>query len=129
MRVMGRRCNWLTGKAPDTPEFFWLFKQDPEMTKPLGSFRLTLLSLDLQYYSILQVKRDPGVWWVYGGFLLLLPGLYLAFFRPSQRWAVVLQQGKGGRWEGRVLGASPRGREEFAARTDRLLARLKGGAG
>ena len=77
---------------------------------------------------MLQVKHDPGVAWVYGGFLLLLPGLYLAFLRPQQRWAVVLAQGKGGRWEGRLLGASPRGRENFAVHTERLLARLQKGA-
>lgn len=111
------------------PQLFWLLKNHPEKTKSQGPLSLTVASMDLQYYSILQVKRDPGVWWVYGGFLLLLSGLYLAFFRPSQRWAVVLQKGKGGRWEGSVLGASPRGREAFEAHTERLLARLQGGAG
>ncbi len=110
------------------PQITWLLQKHPEMTEPLGPFRLAVASLNLQYYSVLQVKYDPGVWWVYGGFLLLLPGLYLAFFRPSRRWAVVLQRGKGGRWEGRLLGASPRGRETFAIRTERLLERLKRGA-
>jgi len=111
------------------PQVTWLLQKHPEMTEPLGPFRLALASLKLEYYSILQVKHDPGVWWVYGGFLLLLPGLYLAFFRPSQRWAVVLQKGRKGRWEGRLLGASPRSRETFIARTDRLLDRLqRGGA-
>ncbi|MBI4642462.1 MAG: cytochrome c biogenesis protein ResB [Deltaproteobacteria bacterium] len=110
------------------PQVFWLLQKQPELAEPHGAFRLALGPLNLQYYSVLQVKQDPGVWWVYLGFILILPGLYLAFFRPSQRWAVVLKKGKGGRWEGRLLGASPRGRETFAAHTERLLARLQGGA-
>ena len=111
------------------PQFSWLLQKHPENTEPLGPFRLALAPLKLEYYSVLQVKHDPGVWWVYGGFILLLPGLYLAFFRPTQRWAVVLQKGKKGRWEGRLLGASPRSRETFIVRTDRLRERLqRGGA-
>jgi cytochrome c biogenesis protein len=116
-------------KGMNHPQFFWLLQKHPEMTRPLGPLHFRLVSLELQYFSILQVRRDPGVWWVYSGFLLLLAGLYLAFFRPAQRWAVVLEKGQDGGWEGRVLGASPRGRETFAVLTDRLLARLKEGAG
>jgi cytochrome c biogenesis protein len=110
------------------PQVFWLLQKHPEWAEPHGAFRLTMAPLNLQYYSVLQVKQDPGVWWVYAGFILLLVGMYLAFFRPSQRWAVVLQRGKGGRWDGRLLGASPRGKESFALHTERLLARLQGGA-
>ena len=110
------------------PRLFWLLAKHPPGGQSLGALRLALGPLDFKYYSVLQVKHDPGVAWVYGGFLLLLPGLYLAFLRPQQRWAVVLAQGKGGRWEGRLLGASPRGRENFAVHTERLLARLQKGA-
>ncbi|MFZ5450524.1 MAG: cytochrome c biogenesis protein ResB [Thermodesulfobacteriota bacterium] len=110
------------------PQVFWLLEKHPEMAAPLGSLRLALGPMAMQYYSVLQVKHDPGVWWVYGGFLLLLIGLYLAFLRPSQRWAVVLERGKKGRWDGRLLGASPRGRETFVIHTERLLERLQKGA-
>lgn len=109
------------------PQIFWLLQNHPEMTRPLGSLHLALGPWKMQYYSVLQVKSDPGVWWVYGGFLLMLLGLYLAFFRPSQRWAVVLMRGKKDRWDGRVLGASPRGQETFTIHTERLLERLKRG--
>jgi cytochrome c biogenesis protein len=115
-------------EGPGHPQIFWLPQKHPELAERPGGLRLRVAPLSLHYYSVLQVKHDPGVGWVYGGFLLLLPGLYLAFLRPSQRWAVVLERGKGGRWDGRLLGASPRGREDFMIRTDRLLTRLKEGA-
>ncbi len=111
------------------PQVVWVLKNYPEMTeRQPGPDRFALLNLSPDYYSVLQVKYDPGVWWVYAGFLLVLPGFFLAFCRPSQRWALVLQKGKRGQWEGRLLGASPRGKESFGLHRDRLLARLKKGA-
>ncbi len=113
--------------GPEHPQFLWLLEKHPGKGPSLGPFHLALAPLKLEYYSVLQVKHDPGVTWVYAGFILMLAGLYLAFFRPSQRWAVVLQKDKKGRWDGRLLGSSPRSRETFTAHTDRLLERLKRG--
>jgi cytochrome c biogenesis protein len=109
------------------PEVFWTLKDHPELSEQPGSYRFTLESVPIEYYSVFQVKHDPGVAWVYAGFLLFLPGLYLAFFRPVERWALVLTQTPKGKWQGRLLGTSPRYREEFAARQERLLMELKRG--
>jgi cytochrome c biogenesis protein len=96
----------LTDKQPESPRFFL------KGSKP---------------FSVLQVKRDPGVWWVYTGFLLLLPGFYLAFLRPAERWALVLRRNQKGAWEARLLGAAPRARETFQDRLERLRELLKKG--
>jgi cytochrome c biogenesis protein len=109
------------------PQVFWTLKDRPELGDQPGPYRFTVESIPFGYYSVFQVKHDPGVLWVYAGFLLFLPGLYLAFFRPVERWALVLAKTSKGRWQGRLLGASPRNREEFAARQERLLMELKRG--
>ena len=109
------------------PQAFWILQDHPELGEQPGPYRFTAESIPFGYYSVFQVKRDPGVWWVYAGFLLFLPGLYLAFFRPVERWALVLGKTPKGKWQGRLLGASPRHREEFAARQERLLMELKRG--
>jgi len=106
---------------------FWALKDHPQLGEQPGPYRFTVESVPFEYYSIFQVKHDPVVWWVYAGFLLFLPGFYLAFFRPTERWALVLTKTSQGRWQGRLLGASPRQREEFAARQERLLLELKRG--
>lgn len=111
----------------DHPEVFWVSQNHPEMGEQPEGYRFVLESLPFQWYSIFQVKRDPGVWWVYAGFILFLPGFYLAFFRPRQRWAVVVQQTPQGAWQARLRGSSPRQPEEFAARQERLLAELTRG--
>jgi cytochrome c biogenesis protein len=114
-------------RGPEHPQVFWVLKDHPDLPEQPGPYRFTVVALPLQYYSVFQVKHDPGVGWVYAGFLLLLPGFYLAFFRPSQRWAVVLEKSPKGGWQGTLRGASPRAREAFAARQERLLALLKKG--
>ena len=109
------------------PQVFWTLKDHPELGEQPDPYRFTVESIPFGYYSVFQVKHDPGVWWVYSGFLLFLPGLYLAFFRPAERWALVLAKTPKGKWQGRLLGASPRHREEFTARQERLLTELKRG--
>ena len=109
------------------PQVFWTLKDQPGLVQQPGPYRFTAESIPFGYYSVFQVKHDPGVGWVYAGFLLFLPGLYLAFFRPVERWALVVAKTSQGKWQGRLLGASPRHREEFAARQEQLLMELKRG--
>jgi cytochrome c biogenesis protein len=109
------------------PQIFWVLKDHPELGDQPDRYRFTAEAIPFHYYSVFQVKRDPGLWWVYAGFLLVFPGFYLAFFRPAERWAVVLEAAAKKGWKVRVLGASPRHREEFAASLERLLARFAKG--
>lgn len=116
------------------PQLFWIPARHPELARQpqtpfhqAGPHLFTVEELPLTFYSVFQVRRDPGVWWVYAGFLLCLPGFLLAFLRPVQRLAVVLEETPTGRWRGRLLGASPRAREAFQERVDRLLMHLKKG--
>lgn len=80
------------------PLAFWALKDHPELGEQPDPYRFTVESIPLRYYSVFQVKHDPGVWWVYAGFLLFLPGLYLAFFRPTERWALILAKTPKGKW-------------------------------
>jgi cytochrome c biogenesis protein len=108
------------------PRMVVVLEDRPEMAdKQPGPYRFYLKGT--KSFSVLQVKRDPGVWWVYAGFLLLLPGFYLAFLRPAERWALILRPHKEGGWEVRLLGAAPRARETFQDRLERLTELLKKG--
>jgi cytochrome c biogenesis protein len=108
------------------PRLVMVLKNRPELAdKQPGPHRFFLQGS--KPFSVLQVKRDPGVWWVYSGFLLLLPGFYLAFLRPPERWALVLDRNRKGDWEARLLGAAPRSRETFQERLERLQSLLQEG--
>ena len=43
-----------------------------------------------RYYTGLQVTRDPGVWVVYSGFILMIIGCYITFFMSHQQMYVEL---------------------------------------
>ena len=48
-----------------------------------------------RYYTGLQVSKDPGVWVVYTGFILMIIGIYITFFMSHQQICVeVVSRGK-----------------------------------
>ena len=50
------------------------------------------LSIGPHFATGLQVAKDPGVWWVYTGCILMLIGLYIAFFMSHRKiWAHVYE--------------------------------------
>jgi cytochrome c biogenesis protein len=48
-----------------------------------------------RYYTGLQVTKDPGVWVVYTGFIIMIIGFFITFFMSHQRLCIeVIQSGK-----------------------------------
>lgn len=45
-----------------------------------------------RYYTGLQVTRDPGVWLVYTGFILMIAGCFVTFYLSHQQVCVVIEQ-------------------------------------
>jgi cytochrome c biogenesis protein len=43
-----------------------------------------------RYYTGLQVSRDPGVWLVYSGFILMIAGIFVTFFLSHQQVCIVI---------------------------------------
>jgi cytochrome c biogenesis protein len=41
-----------------------------------------------RYYTGLQVRKDPGVWVVYIGFIMMIVGIYITFFMSHQQLCV-----------------------------------------
>ena len=113
----------------DHPLLLQILKNYPERFPQPGPHRFVLLGRGSKLLSGLQVKHDPGVPWVYFGFVLLLPGFYLAFLRPPERWALVLSRGPKGGWEGRLRGAAPRSQETLTRRLERLTEALRSRGG
>jgi len=46
---------------------------------------------ETRYYTGLQVNRDPGVWLVYSGFVLMIAGCFVTFYLSHQQVCVVLE--------------------------------------
>jgi len=60
-----------------------------------GNVAVSVKDYDRRYYTGLQVTKDPGVWVVYAGFILLIVGCYIAFFMSHQRLCLdIVKKGK-----------------------------------
>ncbi len=49
-----------------------------------GRFVFVAEDFEKRYYPGLQVTRDPGVWYVYAGFILMILGCWVTFFMSHQ---------------------------------------------
>jgi cytochrome c biogenesis protein len=49
-----------------------------------GRFTFAVDEFEKRYYTGLQVTRDPGVWYVYAGFILMILGCWVTFFMSHQ---------------------------------------------
>jgi cytochrome c biogenesis protein len=55
-----------------------------------GSVMVAVVENVPRFYTGLQVNRDPGVWIVYSGFILMIIGCYITFFMSHQQICVEL---------------------------------------
>ncbi len=76
-----------------------------------------------QYYTGLQVVKDPGVWVVYSGFMVMIVGIIITFFMSHQRLCVDVSR-KGNKSRVMVAGTANKnklGMEIKAKKLARLL--------
>ena len=55
-----------------------------------GTVRIAVVEQVQRFYTGLQVTKDPGVWVVYSGFILMIIGCYITFFMSHQQIYVEL---------------------------------------
>ncbi len=89
-----------------------------------GRFEFRVREIQPKYYSGLQVTKDPGVWVVWAGCLLMMAGFYMAFFMSHRRvWVRMME--KKGETQVEIAGSSHRNRSDFEKEMDRIGQALK----
>lgn len=84
---------WLTDNQGE-PSIFWVgINQEALVERPSGTYRFQAKQI---YATGLQVAKDPGVWLVYAGCLLMLLGLFIAFFLSHRKIYALVQSSEGG---------------------------------
>ena len=66
-----------------------------------GKYTVTVKEFEKAYYTGLQVTKDPGVWYVYVGFILMIVGCWITFFMAHETYFIQIESGENGK--GRVL--------------------------
>ena len=84
---------WFTDNQGE-PSVFWLhIGQEATIERPSSTYTLTIRQ---RYSTGLQATKDPGVWLIYSGCLLMLTGLYTAFFLSHRKiYAFIRPEEKG----------------------------------
>ena len=77
-----------------------------------------------RYYTGLQVSKDPGVWVVYVGFILMIIGIYITFFMSHQQLCVEVTA-KGPKSQVMVAGTSNKNKMGMQKRVTQLAHQLE----
>ncbi len=82
---------WLKS-GDQAPVEFWVNSgQAALVERPAGNYTVSVRPL---YATGLQVAKDPGVWYVYLGCMMMLLGLYIAFFLSHRKvWLYISSNG------------------------------------
>ena len=51
---------------------------------------------DIRYYTGLEMNKDPGVWVVYSGFIIMIAGCFITFFMSHQQFCIKVAPRKNG---------------------------------
>ena len=103
----------------------WVFAKYPDFGQGHGGqgpspLTIVLKTYEAAQYSVLEAARDPGANLIWLGSLLVMAGLFLAFYWPSREIRVVLEEAQG-KVEVTAAGRAAKSREAFQAEFDRIL--------
>jgi len=103
------------------PQSFIVFKNYPEINAQRGDqLTFNYVGSNAKQYTGLQVAKDPGVWVVWLGCLMMVAGLYIAFFMSHKRVWIVVSKG-----HARMYGNASKNQAAFSMQFDELSEKLK----
>lgn len=104
----------------------WSLKRHPETWLIKGGHVVELIDLWGIQFTGLQVRRDPGVWVVYLGCLIMGIGLYVAFFMSHRKIWLKLNQEKG-TTRVTIAASANKNRLAFERKIDKIQSLLREG--
>lgn len=90
-----------------------------------GAWVISVVNYDSQFYTGLQVRKDPGVYLVYLGFIFILGGCWIIFFNANQKILVEVKP-MGENSAVSIYGAtSSRHKMDFTRQIEKITRKLK----
>ncbi len=56
-----------------------------------GPFAFVVTEADQKHYTGLHITKDPGIWYVYTGFILMIIGCWITFFMAHESYFIEIQ--------------------------------------
>lgn len=108
--------------VPD--EGIWVTGTQPGMSRD-GAYSFVVKDLKLKQYTGLQVNKDPGVWLVWTGCVMLVAGIMMAFFMAHKKLWIRIGKDKKGRVEVTAGGTTNKNKHAFSGEIERLVKSLR----
>lgn len=102
----------------------WILKREPMTWKLPEGHKVEFIDLWGAQYTGLQVRKDPGVWIVYLGCIVMAIGLYIAFFVSHRRVWVKLTEEKN-TTKMLIGAASNKNKAAFESKIEKMAALLQ----
>ncbi|PID72470.1 MAG: cytochrome C biogenesis protein ResB [Desulfobulbus propionicus] len=119
--VTSRVKIWFTDKRGE-PSIFWVnMGQEALIERPSGTYKFTAKQL---YATGLQATKDPGVYMVYFGCILMLVGLFVAFFTSHRKLYLFISAGKANETTLLLAGSTNKNKVGFEKNFNKLAACL-----
>lgn len=90
-----------------------------------GRFTVVVKEFKQAYYTGLQVTKDPGVWYVYAGFALIIIGCWVTFFISHRSVCIGLESAGAGRTRVWISGRANRNAHGMNLQIKKLATSLK----
>ncbi|MCG8567597.1 MAG: cytochrome c biogenesis protein ResB [Desulfobacterales bacterium] len=90
-----------------------------------GDFTVKVKDFEEAYYTGLQVTKDPGVWYVYAGFVLMIIGCWITFFMAHETYFIQIQSKGDGEGSVLVAAGTNRNSQSMKLKLNKLVTQLK----
>ncbi|MBU4278326.1 MAG: cytochrome c biogenesis protein ResB [Proteobacteria bacterium] len=113
-------------EAKGEPQAYTAFRPGVKMPQS-GPMKFEIVKVQTEAYSGLQVKYDPGVWFIWVGCTLMVIGFFIAFYFSHRKVWLRLSPTGQGRTKLEIAGATNKNRQGLARLITRLSHELGGG--
>ncbi len=90
-----------------------------------GIFAFVVKEFEQKYYTGLQVTKDPGIWYVYSGFILMIIGCWITFFMSHRSYFVEIKKNKTNNSEISISGTTNRNSQGMKLEIQKIVTKLK----
>ncbi|MCD4677339.1 MAG: cytochrome c biogenesis protein ResB, partial [Desulfobacula sp.] len=90
-----------------------------------GSFAFVIKEFDQKHYTGLQITKDPGIWYVYSGFILMIIGCWVTFFMSHQSYIIKIERNKDNSSKISISGTANRNSQGLKLKIKKIVTKLK----
>jgi cytochrome c biogenesis protein len=90
-----------------------------------GKFAFVVKDFENKYYTGLQITKDPGIWYVYAGFILMIIGCWITFFMSHDSYFIEIEKKQGKNSRITVSGTTNRNHHGMKLKIKKYTNKLK----